>query len=312
MFAATVRDIEQFVGQPGRLFSVKEEATVAEAARKMSDNCVGCLVVLDAEDNFTGVVTERDTLAKVTATHKAPQNVLVGQIMTPDPLFCTRDTTLEEIEQLMAEHRIRHLPIVEDCRPIAMISSRDVIAYQLHSNRIMRTAAEQLAMLSTKLKSLNLKDVVTFAIQEVPKDFCADKAVLCLAPNSSSDMVVYRNDCNLARQHLLDPDRLEQISDTSQVTCAGICDQCSQLGGQSPRLIIPLSTSRQSDNNHDDNPASRSFLCMCRLKSSSENSQELQLCKASLLQDILNVNLANAGPGRNYQQAQLAGEPNTA
>jgi CBS domain-containing protein len=289
-----VRDIEQFVEQPGRLFCVKDNATVAEAARRMSDNQVGCLVVFDPQDNFIGVVTERDVLAKVTATHMAPQNVLVSQIMTTQPISCTRDTTIEELEQLMDSHRIRHLPILENDQPVAMISSRDVIAYQLHSNKAMRAAAEQLTLLLTELKSLNLKDVITFTIEQVPKNFQAGKAVLCLTPKASSDLVIYRNDCNLARKHLLGTKAFEQISDANQVACTDICNECTQLGGQSPRLIIPLSANRQSDNDPESSLSSRGFLCMCRLKSFSEDAESLRLYKASLLQEMLSTNLTAA------------------
>jgi CBS domain-containing protein len=180
MLAATVKDIERFVDHPGKVLSVKQSNTVAEAAKKMTDNNVGCLAVLDAHKDFVGVITERDILAKVMAKNIQPGDILVQNIMTPQPKSCTMDTAVEDIEHLMAKNRIRHLPILDDDRPIGMLSSRDLIAYQLHSNQIMKAAAEQLAMLSTKLKNLPLKDVIALAIDEVPAAFTAQRAVLAL------------------------------------------------------------------------------------------------------------------------------------
>jgi len=187
----TVKDIEQFVEQPGGLLTTKENATIAEAAKKMSDNQVGCLVVFDMQNKFVGVLTERDILAKVTTRYLPPHNLLVREIMTTEPISCTMETTIEKAEQLMAEHKIRHLPIVEDGVPIGMVSSRDTIAYRLHNSKAMKAAAEQLAMLSTELKSLNLKDVIELAVSEVPKNLGAGRAVLCFAQKTSSELFAF-------------------------------------------------------------------------------------------------------------------------
>jgi len=176
-----VKDIEQVAQQPGKLLTINENATVDEAAKKMTDNQIGCLVVFDAQDNFAGVLTERDMLAKILASSLPPDKVLVKHIMTTKAISCTIDTPIATIEQLMAEHKIRHVPIVEDGVPIGMVSSRDIIAYQLLSNKAMKNAAEQLAMLPAGLKSLDFDDVIALAINEVPKSFDADRAVLCLS-----------------------------------------------------------------------------------------------------------------------------------
>jgi CBS domain-containing protein len=56
----TVKDIGQVVEQPNRLLAVVENATVAEAAKKMSAHQIGSLVVFNADGRFVGVLTERD------------------------------------------------------------------------------------------------------------------------------------------------------------------------------------------------------------------------------------------------------------
>ena len=303
----TVKDIEQLAKQPNKLLSIEENATVAEAAGKMRDNQVGCLVVFDNDGNFTGVLTERDMLAKVFTAFLSPNSLLVREIMTPNPIFCYRETSLEEVERLMAEHQIRHLPIVEGDTPVGMVSSRDVIAYQLHSNKAMKTAAEQLAMLSTELKSLNLKDVIELAINDVPNTFEADWAVLCFNQRDSSDLVIHRNNCLLSRKNLLDYDRMKELSQNGHVICGDICDHCKKLGARPPRLTIPLDIPTESSK--DKNKVKKhSFLCMCRLKSAITDSENLLLYKASLLQEILSVNLTNAKLYHDYQKARQDSE----
>ena len=295
-----VKDIEQVVKQPDKLLTIRENTTVAEAAKKMTNNQIGCLVVFDVQNKFAGVITERDILAKVTATFLTPHNLLVEEIMTLEPVSCTMDTTIEEVEQLMAEHKIRHVPIVENGAPVGMVSSRDVIAYQLHSSKAMKTAAEQLAILSTELKSLNLKDVIALAINEVPQSLGADQAVLCFAQKNSSDFVIHRSDCTLSRKNLLDPAKIRELSQNGQVIYRNICDECTKLGAKAPRLTIPLSINDQSDNDVNK----QGFLCMCCFKPSSIDSEKLRLYKASLLQEILSVNLTNAKLYHYYQKAR--------
>ena len=312
MLIPTVKDIEQVVKQPGRLLAIEENATAAQAARKMTDNQVGCLVVFDPQDKFVGVLTERDMLAKILTRSLPPDKVLVKHIMTTEAISCTIDTPIATVEQLMAEHKIRHVPIVEDNIPVGMVSSRDVIAYQLRSNKAMKDAAEQLAKLPAGLKSLDFDDVIALAINEVPKSFDADRAVLCFAQRGSCPPMIYRKGCPLSEEKMLNPKRMKELSERGQIicgeTCGEVCDDCKSSDDQASRLIIPLSIQDQF-NDRDGTLASRQgFLCMCRLNPSSIGSDELRLYKASLLQEILNANLTNAKLYQNYQKARRDSE----
>ena len=304
MWTPMVKDIEQIAKQPDELLTVKENATVAEAAKKMNDNQVGCLVVFDMQDKFIGVLTERDMLSKVFTTSLTPDSVLVRDIMTSEPISCSMNTPIAKAEQLMAEHKIRHLPIVEDGIAVGMVSSRDTIAYRLRSNTAMKTAAEQLAMLPTGLKSLDFDDVVALAINEVPKSFEADRAVLCFAPTKTSAPIIYRKGCRLSKQDLLNSEKMKRLSKKGQVACGKTCNQCERFGGQAPRLVIPLSISEHFGDHGEKSETTQGFLCMCRFNSSSTTSEESRLYKASLLQGVLNANLTNAKLYQNYQKAR--------
>ncbi len=305
MRISTVKTIEQVVKQPHKLLTIKENDTVTQAARKMSDNKVGCLVVLDTQNKFAGVITERDMLAKVMTKSISPDSLSVRDIMTADVISCTMETPIAKVEQLMAEHKIRHVPIIEDGVPIDMVSSRDIIAHQLNSNKAMKDAAEQLAMLPTGLKSLDFEDVVALAINEVPKSFGADRAVLCFA---SSPPIIYRKACPRANEKLLDPEKIEQLAKSGQIIsgnlCSEICSECRTTDGRSSGLIIPLNICDQSNGHIDSSVTTYGFLCMCRLNIDSTAPEELLLYKASLLRDVLSVNLTNAKLYRNYQEAR--------
>jgi diguanylate cyclase (GGDEF)-like protein len=308
MWVPVVKDIEKVIKQTHKLLTVKEDATIAEAAKKMSDNQVGCLVVFNMRGKFVGMLTERDMLAKVLATSLSPDSVLVKDIMTAKAISCSMETPIGKAERLMAEHKIRHIPILENGVPVGMISSRDVIAYRLHSNKAMKAAAEQLALLSTGLKSLDFDDVIALAINEVPKSFEAEWAILYFAQKNSSAPIIHTKGCPLSKKNLLVPKEMKELSENRQVTCGKTCDECEKLGGQAPRLVIPLSIQLQCEEMSDNNVSRQGFLCMCRFDPLSLGSEELQFYKASLLQEVLSVNLTNAKLYQNYQKARRDSE----
>jgi diguanylate cyclase (GGDEF)-like protein len=301
-----VKDIEEVVKHATQVLTIREEDTAAVAAQKMSENNVGCLVVLNNQNKLAGVLTERDMLTKVITTNNPPANVLVRDIMSTHTISCTMETPIIEVERLMAEHSIRHLPILEDGVPISMASSRDLIAFQLRSNKAKKDAAEQLAMLSTSLKSLNFDDVVDLAVNEVPKSFQAQHAVLCLKPKDDVNAAVYRKGCPTQQDNLFSIEKMKNVSENGQAFFSPECQNCIAAKCHGPSLFIPLTIYDEIDKENHFNI--QGFLCMCHFQPSSIESEDLQLYKASILQEVLNVNLTNARLYQNYQEARRESE----
>ncbi|MHC4293420.1 MAG: diguanylate cyclase [Planctomycetota bacterium] len=301
-----IKDIEEVVKHSSKVLTTRKEDTADDAAQKMSENNVGCLVVVDTEGKLVGVLTERDMLTKILATNNPPSNVLISDIMTAHTISCTMDTSIVEVERLMAENSIRHLPILENGIPISMASSRDLIAYQLRTNTAKKDAAEQLAMLSTGLKSLNLDDVIDLAVNEAPKSFQARNAVLYLKPKDNVDATIYRKGCPTQKDNLYSIENVKNVSENGQVFLTPDCQNCKEANCKGPSLFIPLTIYDEIDKEHHFNI--QGFLCMCHFKPTSIESQDLKLYKASLLQEVLNVNLTNARLYQNYQQARRESE----
>lgn len=114
--------------------SVNPETLVSAACVMMRDRHIGSLVVLDT-DRLVGLVTERDIIAKVVAVGRSPTTTKVNEIMTRNVITCTPQTTTQQAKDLMAEHRIRHLPVMDGRRVVGMISSRDILVKQLRDTR---------------------------------------------------------------------------------------------------------------------------------------------------------------------------------
>jgi len=115
-----------------QIVTIEPGVGVADIAKIMRANRVGCLVVVDTLGQMVGIVTERDVLDWV--GDGAPQicSTQAGDIMTTNVISCTEDTSFEQARELMVEHGIRHVPVVEDGMPMGMISSRDVMAMTMH------------------------------------------------------------------------------------------------------------------------------------------------------------------------------------
>lgn len=95
----------------------------------MSRERIGSMLVVDAEGGPAGIFTLNDLLNRV-ALPELSQDAPVGAAMTPDPVRVPRTALAVEAALTMAETGIRHLVVVEDGRPVGVVSERDLFAVQ--------------------------------------------------------------------------------------------------------------------------------------------------------------------------------------
>jgi len=122
---------------PGNIsvLTVESNSSVAATSREMRDKGVSSLIVVSSEGRIVGIVTERDVVRKIVAEGFDPANVKVSAVMTTNVLGCSPQTNISKAAQVMADHRIRHLPIIRDGVPVGMISSRDIMAHELSASK---------------------------------------------------------------------------------------------------------------------------------------------------------------------------------
>lgn len=107
------------------IHSVGPNTSVTECVRTMTSEKLGALIVMEGE-RLTGIFTERDALNKVLAAGLDPTRTKVSEVMTKDPYCIRPTTTVGEAMALVTERRFRHLPIVENGKLLAVISSGDL------------------------------------------------------------------------------------------------------------------------------------------------------------------------------------------
>ena len=105
--------------------TVCPSATMAEAARLMKKDRIGCLVVTEGEGPV-GIITERDLAFKIIAEER-PLGTTVGEVMTRDLKIVDKEKTLRDAAKIMAAHLIRRLPVVEGGRLIGIVTLDDIM-----------------------------------------------------------------------------------------------------------------------------------------------------------------------------------------
>jgi CBS domain-containing protein len=113
-----------------RLLISTADVTVREAAVLMKLKGVGALLVVD-DERLTGIFTERDALFRVIAPGLDPDRTRLAQVMTRDPRVIEPDRPFGHALHLMYEGGFRHVPVVENGRPIGVVSARDALVPEL-------------------------------------------------------------------------------------------------------------------------------------------------------------------------------------
>ncbi len=120
--------VKHLLDAKGRnLISISPNASVFDAIKLMADKSIGSLVVLDENENLVGIVTERDYARKVIVKGRSSHDTRVAEIMTGDVMTARSDHTVNSCMELMTQKKIRHLPVIENDRLVAMVSIGDLV-----------------------------------------------------------------------------------------------------------------------------------------------------------------------------------------
>lgn len=109
--------------------SCTPDTSLATAARIMGDYGCGALPVLDNAGRPVGILTDRDVCMAVARMNRFPAGISVHEVMTSNPWTCVPGSELGEVLNLMANRRVRRLPVVNaEGRLVGIISVSDVVS----------------------------------------------------------------------------------------------------------------------------------------------------------------------------------------
>jgi len=128
MFDRSIKSIMELERE--RYLTAPPQTTVRDAARLMATRNAGAVVVVE-NDVLVGIFTERDVVFRVIAKDLDPANTRLSSVMTSSPHTLGPNRSYGHALLLMQEHGFRHVPVVEDGRPIGLISSRNAMDPEL-------------------------------------------------------------------------------------------------------------------------------------------------------------------------------------
>jgi CBS domain-containing protein len=101
------------------------ESSVVDAARVIRDEDIGDVIVLK-DDEICGIVTDRDIVVRAVAEGREPSQVKLEEICSSDLTTLSPSDTVEEAIRRMREKAIRRLPVVENGKPVGIVSLGDL------------------------------------------------------------------------------------------------------------------------------------------------------------------------------------------
>lgn len=122
VFTQSVRDIME----QRKLLTAPPHTTVLQAASLMSKKHVGAVLVVE-DEQLVGIFTERDAVFRVIARKLDPATTPLADVMTRDPKTISPDKTFGYAMLLMHENHFRHLPVVDNGKPVGIVSSRNAL-----------------------------------------------------------------------------------------------------------------------------------------------------------------------------------------
>ena len=116
---------------------MEQSATALDAARRMADGGVSCLLILEAQSDapprMVGILNDRDLRSRLVA-EGLPYDTPVRDIMTPDPVVLRHDQQVFEAILAMLRHKVHHLPVLRQDKPMGVIALSDVLRHESQSS----------------------------------------------------------------------------------------------------------------------------------------------------------------------------------
>lgn len=100
---------------------------IYEAAVKMKQHDTGFIPIVDGE-RLIGVVTDRDLVIRAMA-EKHPGSTSIRDVMTEEIISVGPEATIDETAELMADHQVRRLPVVQDGKLVGIVSLGDLAVH---------------------------------------------------------------------------------------------------------------------------------------------------------------------------------------
>jgi CBS domain-containing protein len=124
------------------VITVAPGASVAEAARLLSDRRIGAVVVSRDGDTPLGILSERDIVRELGQRGSGCLNDTVDALMTSKLVTCVTGDLTNSVLQKMTDGHFRHMPVLDGSKMVGLISLGDVVKARLEELHAEKDALE--------------------------------------------------------------------------------------------------------------------------------------------------------------------------
>jgi len=115
--------------------TVSPSTTLKDAAAIMAEENIGFLLI-GADDELKGTLTDRDIVLRGIATGKDMANTTVEQVLTGSVLYCQADQDVDQVARNMSEQKVRRLPVVDSNKRLVGVVSIGDMAQHLNKDTV--------------------------------------------------------------------------------------------------------------------------------------------------------------------------------
>lgn len=121
----------------GRLMSspvrtVTAETPIQEAARKMSENGIGSVIVVSDDNDLEGILTATD-FVRLSADDRRASDTPVSEYMSTDVVTTAANDDIRDVADLMIDNGFHHVPVVDETEGVVgIVTTTDLTAYLSH------------------------------------------------------------------------------------------------------------------------------------------------------------------------------------
>lgn len=140
-----VQQILKAKGNDG-VVTVKPGTEVSEVAKILAERRIGGVIVSSDGKSPEGIISERDIVRALAVKGAACMSEMVEDLMTRNPVCCSRDNTADDVLTRMTDGRFRHMPVVQDGALVGIVTIGDVVKARLQELAMERNALEGMIM----------------------------------------------------------------------------------------------------------------------------------------------------------------------
>ncbi|MFY0679844.1 MAG: CBS domain-containing protein [Thalassovita sp.] len=140
-----VQQILKAKGDDG-VVTVKPGTLISEASQILAERRIGGVLVSEDGQTARGILSERDIVRALAVRGAVCLEDKVDDLMTANPVCCTRDDTADNVLTRMTEGRFRHMPVVEKGVLVGIVTIGDVVKARLEELSMERNALEGMIM----------------------------------------------------------------------------------------------------------------------------------------------------------------------